>query len=234
MFAAARSGDEKAFMALVAPLTPGLQRLACRYSRNAADAEDICQESLLKAYLKLDQFSGTQESATHEFHSWLMKIAANSAIDFIRRKHTKRLVPLDECSHIPSKAYDAGAGGWGEDPERAYAHQEEVDLLNDAIASLPTELRRVCLLRNVMELSTKEVAERLGISTTAVRLRLFRAHARLRKSMGVGDAASTALHRHHDELAEARNKARPQNARRQNCVRIRLRYQASESLAFGD
>jgi len=233
MLVAARNGDEKAFMAMVSPLAPGLQRLANRYSRNTADADDICQESLLKAYLKLEQFSCAQEPATHEFHSWLMKIAANSAIDFIRRKHTKRLVPLDECSYVHNRSYEAGAGGWGENPERAYVRREQLGLLVEAITKLPPDLRRVCLLRNVMEFSTKEVAAQLGISTTAVRLRLFRAHGRLRKSLGTA-AACLGPGRDGDEFAKPPNNTRGLAARKQNRARILLVYQARENCAYGD
>ncbi len=233
MLAAARNGDEKAFMAMVSPLAHGLQRLANRYSRNSADADDICQESLLKAYLKLEQFSCAQEPATHEFHSWLMKIAANSAIDFIRRKHTNRFVPLDESNHVHNKSHEAGTGGWGENPERAYVRRQQRGLMVEAIASLPAELRRVCLLRDVMEFSTQEVATKLGISATAVRLRLFRAHGRLRKSLG---AAATCFgpRRNGNEFAKLRNSTRAQNPRKQHRARILLPYSAKENCAYGD
>jgi len=251
MLTAARCGDEKAFMALVSPLAPSLQRLANRYSRNTADADDICQESLLKAYVKLDQFSSTQELVTHEFHAWLMKIAANSAIDFLRRKHSKRLVPLDECNYVPDKPHEAGAGGWGENPERALVRQERRSMMAEAITRLPAELRRVCLLRNVMELSTKEVAAKLGITTTAVRLRLFRAHGLLRKYLGGKASACTSDSSRNSvgEFEKSRDEARLQNdrrqsaqrqnnrrqmARRQNSAQVVLRYQLQESCACGD
>lgn len=234
MLAAARSGDETAFMALVSPFAPSLQRLATRYSRNAADADDICQESLLKAYLKLDQFSGTQEPATHEFHSWLMKIAANSAIDLIRRKHTKKLVPLDECTYVPNKPHEAGAGGWGENPESALVRQERVEQMSQAITKLPAELRRVCLLRDVMELSTKEVAAKLGISTTAVRLRLFRAHGLLRKNLGAESRTAASTQSAAGVFAESRDRARRRMSGRRTGVQVLVHYQAPQGCAYGD
>jgi RNA polymerase sigma-70 factor, ECF subfamily len=184
MLAAAQHGGEKSFLAFVAPLAPTLQRLAQRISRNSADAEDIRQESLLKVYLKIDQFSGAPDVAKHEFQSWTMKIAANSAIDFIRRKHSSRFVALEECHDVSSESEHAHKSGWGESPERGFLRREQLRRISQAITKLPPDLRRVCLLRNVMELSTQEVAARLGISNTAVRLRLFRAHSRLRKSLG--------------------------------------------------
>jgi RNA polymerase sigma-70 factor, ECF subfamily len=184
MLAAAQTGDQQAFMSLVSPFAPGMRRLANRYTRNVTDAEDICQESLLKAYTKLSQFSGETDFVSHEFHGWLARIAANSAIDFIRRKRAKKLIALDECQLVPNLRHEAGPAGWGENPERMYVRKERRALLIRAIKNLPVELRRVCLLRSVMQFSTSEVAAKLGISTTAVRLRLFRAHGHLRKSLG--------------------------------------------------
>lgn len=182
--AAARGGDRDAFATLVSPHTPRLRRLARGLTRSAEDAEDVCQESLLKAFTKLDQFSGTK-TEEGEFCAWLMRITANCAIDFLRRrKDGNRLISLDECDYIHHKFHEPGMGGWGESPEASCTRQEQLRLLADALARLPAELRNVCLLRNMMELSTKEVAARLGISAIAVRLRLFRAHGQLREILG--------------------------------------------------
>src|ERR1700739_4326172 len=95
--AGARAGDNDAFAALVSPYIPRLQRLARRFTRNVEDAEDVCQESLLKAFTKLHRFTGTQDAARSEFRSWLMRITANSAIDFMRRK-ARKFIPLEECA----------------------------------------------------------------------------------------------------------------------------------------
>jgi RNA polymerase sigma factor (sigma-70 family) len=89
-------------------------------------------------------------------------------------------LPFDECEHVLG-TFQAGASGWGESPETSFTRLEQLSILADAIAKLPPELRNVCLLRNMMELSTKEVAARLGISAITVRVRLFRAHGQLRK-----------------------------------------------------
>lgn len=177
--AAARRGDREAFASLVSPHTLNLQRLAQRLTRSTEDAEDICQESLLKAFTKLDQFDGTK-TETHEFRAWLMRITANCAIDFLRRKKASNLIPLEEYHEAPSQ-FERTRKGWGENPEASYTRDEQLRRVRDAIASLPSELRLVCLFRTIGELSTKEVAARLGISSIAVRLRLFRAHGQLRK-----------------------------------------------------
>ena len=172
-----------AFSTRVVPHISSLQRLAWRITRNAEDAEEVCQESLLKAFTKFDQFAGPEE--TGGFRCWLMKITANSAIDLIRRKQARRLVPLDECEQIHRTCYQAGAGGWGENPETGYLRREKICVLAEAINQLPEELRKVCFLRNVNDLSTKDVAALLRISSVAVRLRLFRAHSQLRKNLSL-------------------------------------------------
>ena len=181
--AAARRGDRDAFTSLVSPHTTNLQRLAQRITGNPEDAEDICQESLLRAFTRLEQFDGTK-TESHEFRAWLMRITANCAIDFLRRKKASKHVPLEECHEVPTELRPARKG-WGESPESFYTREEQVRFVKEAIADLPAELRIVCLFRMMDELSTKEVAARLGISSIAVRLRLFRAQGQLRKILSL-------------------------------------------------
>ena len=180
--AAARQGDHEAFTTLVSPHTPRLQRLARRLTRSAEDAEDVCQESLLKAFTKIDQFDGSKVEI-EEFRAWLMRITTNCAIDFLRRKKANRYVPLEDDDNFSGQV-PGMRRSWGESPETSYTRREQVRIVEDAISRLPAELRIVCLFRNVREFSTKETAARLGISAIAVRLRLFRAHGQLRKMLG--------------------------------------------------
>jgi len=179
--AAARRGDRDAFASLVSPHTPKLQRLAHRLTRSAEDAEDVCQESLLKAFTKLDQFSDTKTEA-HEFCAWLATITRNCALDFLRRKKASHTVPLEECHEVSSSAAQPKSP-WGENPEAGYTREQQFKMIREAIAALPPELQMVCWFRDMREFSTKEAAEQLGISSIAVRLRLFRAHGQLRKML---------------------------------------------------
>jgi RNA polymerase sigma factor (sigma-70 family) len=176
---AARRGDGNAFTDLVSPHAPRLQQLARRLTRSHEDAEDVCQESLLKAFTKLHQFDGSKMER-EAFCAWLMRITANCAIDFLRRKKASRLIPLEEYDAVQNESHMKSPSTWAENPEVRCTRKEQLRMVAEVIAELPAELRNVCLLRNMMELSTKEVAERLGISSTAVRMRLFRAHRQLR------------------------------------------------------
>jgi RNA polymerase sigma-70 factor (ECF subfamily) len=176
---AARRGDHDAFTVLVSPHAHNLRRLANRFTRNAEDAEDVSQEALLKAFTKLNRFAGTDAIANSEFRSWLATVTINSAIDFVRRKRVKRAVPFEECGQM----HGIARSGWGENPELSYARRERMRAVLEAVSDLPADLRKVCLLRNIMELSTKQAALRLGIPTVTVRVRLFRAHRELRKRL---------------------------------------------------
>jgi len=162
----------------------------------------------MKAFMKFDQFAGPEETARKGFRGWLMKITANSAIDFIRRKQARRLVPLEECEQIRRKGYEAEAAGWGENPETDYLRREQISALAEAIDKLPEELRKVCFLRLVSDVSTKEVAARLRISSVAARLRLFRAHGQLRKNLTL--------------VRQACGQGRGGQARQVNCAAPRL------------
>ena len=203
--AAARRGDPDAFASLVTPHTPNLQRLARRMTRSLEDAEDVCQESLLKAFTKIDQFDGSKIEIG-EFRAWLMRITANCAIDFLRRKKASRSVALDDFERGAESLAHRGPG-WGEDPESSYTREEQLRIVGEAIAQLPAELRIVCLFRNLRELSTKETAEQLGISTIAVRLRLFRAQGQLRKMLCRRMRRRSGRNRQWREKLQARNPA---------------------------
>ena len=83
---------------------------ARRLTPNIEDAEDVCQESILKAFTKLDQFAETQEAASDDFRNWLTTITVNSAIDCNRRKRAFQIVDLDERSCRHRASYQTSCG----------------------------------------------------------------------------------------------------------------------------
>ena len=179
----ARRGDRHAFAAVVIPYMPSLFRRARGYTGNVADAEDVSQETLLKAWSRLEQFNGKQDATVDEFRAWVSRIAANSSIDLLRQRRDGRILSLEE----PKGTHEETLGGTipapQHDPEERCARREMGRILANAILQLPRDLRQACLLRDVLHYSTEEVADRLGISIVAVRLRLFRAHRRLREKL---------------------------------------------------
>lgn len=183
LLAEARKGNAEAFAEMVAPYAPVLYRRARGFTGNTADAEDVSQEAMLKAWSRLGQFAGKQDQPIDEFRAWISRIATNSSIDLLRQRRDGRIASLDERKGQSEETIGSGLAAEVQDPEERCARREMGRLLAKAILQLPPDLRQTCLLRDVMHYSTQEVADRLGISIVAVRLRLFRAHRRLRERL---------------------------------------------------
>jgi RNA polymerase sigma-70 factor, ECF subfamily len=179
----ARKGDRESLAKLILPYAPGMYLGALRYTRNPADAEDVRQDAFLKAMTRLEQFAGTPGEDRDNLHAWVSRIAANASIDVIRKRRDGRLFSLEEPNGAGEEALGNNVAAREDNPEERFARREMRKLMADAITQLAPELRQVCLLRDVLQYSTQEVAERLRISAMAVRLRLFRAHRRLREKL---------------------------------------------------
>ena len=179
----ARQGDREAFAEMVSPYVPTMMRRARRLTGNAADAEDVSQEALLKAWARLEQFSGNQDENPDDFRAWLTRIAGNTSIDVLRQRRDKTMLSLEEPRGSAEETLGSNIATRTDNPEEGYARREMGRMLADAIVQLPVDLRQACLLRDVMHYSTQEVADRIGISVVAVRLRLFRARRRLREKL---------------------------------------------------
>jgi RNA polymerase sigma-70 factor (ECF subfamily) len=193
LLAQARRGNREAFAEMVSPYLPTVYQRARRLTGNTADAEDVSQEALLKAWSKLEQFSGKQDENADDFRAWLARIAGNTSIDVLRQRRDGKILSLEERRGPNEDTLGGGIPAREDNPEERCARREIGRLLADAIKQLPGDLRQACLLRDVLQYSTQEVAERLGISVVAVRLRLFRAHRRLREKLQ--DAARPSARR---------------------------------------
>ena len=183
LLAGARCGNREALARLVVPYSSGLYLSALRLTGNPSDAEDVRQEALLRAVSRLDQFAGSRSEARDDFHAWVSRIGANAAIDVIRRRREGKIVSLEQPSGSTEETVGSGIAARQDNPEERLARKEMRTLLANAIVQLPADLRQVCLLQDVLHYSTQEVADRLGVSTVAVRLRLFRARRKLREKM---------------------------------------------------
>jgi RNA polymerase sigma-70 factor (ECF subfamily) len=162
-----------------------LYRGALRFTRNPADAEDARQDAFLKVIRGLEQFAGAGErdEKRDDLHAWVSRIGANASIDIIRKRRDGRILSLEEPTGIGEETLGSGIAAGSENPEESFGRREVRRRMADSIKQLSPELRRVCLLRDVLGYSTQEVADRLGITSLTVRLRLFRARRRLREEL---------------------------------------------------
>jgi RNA polymerase sigma-70 factor (ECF subfamily) len=224
----ARKGDRESLAKLILPYAPALYLGALRLTRNPADAEDVRQDALVKAMTRLEQFAGTPGENRDDLHAWVSRIAANASIDVLRKRRDGRLFSLEEPSGAGEETLGSNVTACQDNPEERLARREMRKLMADAITQLAPDLRQVCLLRDVFEYSTQELAERLGISAMAVRLRLFRAHRRLREKLSV--ALEPAKQRQARAARAAQSTLRGEERNRDE----RVPLAAFAECAFGD
>jgi RNA polymerase sigma-70 factor, ECF subfamily len=174
----ARTGDAAAFSELVQRYERKIYRLAKHITQNDEDAEDVLQESFLKAYTHLDSFHGDSK-----FYTWLVRIAVNEALMKLRKRKSDRTVSLDEPQDTGEDLVQREIAVWEDDPEKKYSREELADILSTAVQSLKPSFRTVFVLRDIEELSTEDTAESLGISIPAVKSRLLRARLQLREKL---------------------------------------------------
>ena len=178
LVAKAKQGDTAAFSVLLRRYEGKIFRLAMNITQNREDAEDVLQESFLKAYEHLDQFLGNSK-----FYTWIVRIAVNQALMKLRKRRSDRAVSLDEQIDTGEDTVVREIAAWDPDPEERYSREELHEILNGVIDELAPIYRTVFTLRDVDGLSTEETAEALDLSVPAVKSRLLRARLQLRDKL---------------------------------------------------
>src|SRR5271154_2354290 len=178
LVAKAKAGDAQAFTDLVNQYERKIYRLAKHITQNDEDAEDVLQETFLKAYEHLGNFQGNSK-----FYTWIVRIAVNESLMKLRKRKGDRTVPLDEPVDTGEDTVVREIAVWDENPEQKYSREELRQILDEAVEGLRPAFRTVFVLRDIEELSTEETAEALGISVPAVKSRLLRARLQLREKL---------------------------------------------------
>lgn len=178
LVAQTREGDARAFSALVRRYEGKIFRLAQHITQNREDAEDVLQETFLKAYEHLDQFQGNSK-----FYTWIVRIAVNQSLMKLRKRRSDKTVSIDESIDTGEDTVAREIAAWDESPEERYSREELSSILTAAIDSLAAPYRAVFVLRDLEELSTEETAEALSLSIPAVKSRLLRARLQLRDKL---------------------------------------------------
>jgi RNA polymerase sigma-70 factor (ECF subfamily) len=174
----ARGGDARAFGDLIGKYERKIFRLAQHITQNREDAEDVLQETFLKAYEHLNQFQGNSK-----FYTWIVRIAVNQALMKLRKRKSDKTVSMDEGIDTGEDVVVREIAAWDEDPEQRYSREELNEILTAAVDSLAPAYRTVFVLRDVEDLSTEETAEALELSIPAVKSRLLRARLQLREKL---------------------------------------------------
>jgi RNA polymerase sigma-70 factor (ECF subfamily) len=174
--ALARDGNSEAFRALVERHSRAVYRLAHRMTGNPSDAEDVVQETFLKAYRQLGRF----ESRAN-FSTWLHRIAVNCSIDLIRSR------PHREAAHDAADLEEIGSVA-NEDtsqrtPERLMLSTEVQERITDAMSSLSQRERAAFVLRHFEGHSIEDISRSLGLKANATKHSIFRAVRKMRAAL---------------------------------------------------
>jgi RNA polymerase sigma-70 factor (ECF subfamily) len=182
LISAAKSGDTVAFVELSERHSNKILRRVYRIVKNWQDAEDVLQESLMRAFLHLKDF---EERSS--FSSWLTRIAINFALMSLRKKRGYIEISMEVINDDHGTGYRWEPRDPAESPESHCSRREREDLLEGAIRRLPPTLRQVVQMKLIDGRSGEEVSQTLGISVPAAKSRLARAKMALRVSLTSGD-----------------------------------------------
>ena len=161
-----RDGERDVFYQLIRPYERRVFAAAFAILRNEADAEDVAQEAMLKAFKYIRQFR--EES---KFSTWLLQITVNEARMRRRKEHARIMEPMvehqdEEGNYVPRDFAD-----WREIPLETLERKEVRQKLAEALASLGEKYREVFVLRDMQHMSIEETAKALGITTASVKTR---------------------------------------------------------------
>ena len=177
---ALQAGDREAFARLVDETSGHIYRVAFQILGDAQDAEDVLQETYLKAFNSLADFEGRSSLST-----WLYRIAINEALMLVRKRKPQTISVDEGLADDDPDSEGMEIVNWCCLPEGELLSSEARRFLDQAIQKLSEPLRVVFVMRDLEGLSIQETSEALGLSESNVKVRLLRARLRLRQEVSV-------------------------------------------------
>jgi RNA polymerase sigma-70 factor, ECF subfamily len=174
----AQNGDKAALAELVGRYEQTVYNFAFKICRDPDKAEHIMQETFYSMVKSLHQFDGKSKLST-----WLYKIVSNHCLMLARKLKNKQFISIDENEDDDSLYTESYTADWSAIPYKEAENKELRKILDEAIQKLSPEYRMIFLLRDVEALSTEETAQVTDLSVPAVKSRLHRARAFLRKEL---------------------------------------------------
>ena len=188
LLAAAKCGDVAAFNDLFQPLAKRTFQIVYRITKNREDAEDVLQESFLRALLHVKDFESRSR-----FSTWLTSIAINLALMILRKRRNSSQTLTDGSGDSETIGRHPEVADRAPNPENHYLQQERERILRGAIRGLRPGIRGVLEMQRLEEHSIEETARMMGISVAAVKGRLFHAKVALRKAPNLKIVGGTTL-----------------------------------------
>lgn len=170
-----KQGKYDAFEELVKKYEKKIYNLAYRMTGSHEDANDLAQESFIRAFRSIGSYRGDAK-----FSTWLYRIATNVCLDELRRRKKQRLESLDEPVQTEDGEIEKDIADWSHDPEESYEKKEIQKIVQKGIAKLPEDQKAVIILRDMQERSYDEIAYILNLSLGTVKSRINRGRKALK------------------------------------------------------
>ena len=177
LISAALKGSQKAFVELEGRYRSAIFHIIYKIVREKDTADDLVQETFMKAFASLVSYR-----PEYRFSTWLYKIAANSSIDFLRKKRIKAL-SLDQEIETGNGKIEIEVADYSYHPEHELVRKQQRVNIDEAIDSLPGKYREVIVYRHKEDKSYEEIADLLHIPVGTVKARIFRARELLKKKL---------------------------------------------------
>ena len=168
-------GDESALRELYETNYERIYRLALRYSKSQQDAEDIMQETFIKAFKSIKKFDFNISSS---FSAWIYQIGIHCSIDHLRKRKRRKTEQTDSLTDIYREPEAAGIS-----PEKSTIANQAISQMNDALDVLTPKQRMIFDLRHLQHKALKEISDRLQCSQSTVKTQLQRAVTKLRNQL---------------------------------------------------
>ena len=177
LIARALQGDQKAYEALLVRHRKAIFHVVQKIVRDREEAQDLVQETFMKAFSALASYR-----SEYRFSTWLYKIGANCAIDFVRKKRIEAL-SLDKPIETKDGQIELELPDHSWNPEQTLVRKQKLKSIDEAIDSLPEKYREVIIFRHRDDKSYEEIAGILETPVGTVKARIFRARELLKKKL---------------------------------------------------
>jgi RNA polymerase sigma-70 factor (ECF subfamily) len=171
----AREGHHNAFRQLYDAHKETVYRLAYRYVRSQQDAEDIMQDTFIKAFRGIQSFSRKNDAA---FSSWLSRICINNALDLIRKNKRRKIDRFESLENMVTEPESTG-----QSPEQAAQSEQTRRLMLEAVQTLSPKQQVIFDLRYGQHRAIKEIADCMNCSESSIKTHLFRLMSKLRRQL---------------------------------------------------
>ena len=177
LIASALDGDQQAYQELLIKYQKTVFHIILKIIRNADDAQDLVQETFMRAFKTLASYR-----SEFRFSTWLCKIAANCSIDYLRKKKI-RAFSMDKPIETKNGTVEVEFQDKGANPEEYMLRKQRLISIEEAIESLPEKYKEVIVYRHHDDKSYEEIAKIMNIPIGTVKARIFRARELLKKKL---------------------------------------------------